>query len=68
VHEAIVDQFVPAFCNAVDALVMGLPFAEGVKITPLPGMSIFIIVMAIFFIYLFFFWIRYFLFVNFRAE
>lgn len=36
-HESIVDQFVPAFCNAVDALVMGLPFTEGVKITPLPG-------------------------------
>jgi glyceraldehyde-3-phosphate dehydrogenase (NADP+) len=36
VHESIVDKFVPLFSEAVDALVMGLPFTQGVKITPLP--------------------------------
>lgn len=37
VHESIADTFVAAYCNAVDALAMGLPFTDGVKITPLPG-------------------------------
>jgi glyceraldehyde-3-phosphate dehydrogenase (NADP+) len=36
VHESIVDQFLPKFCAAVDALKMGLPWEAGVKITPLP--------------------------------
>lgn len=36
VHESVADKFVPAFCKAVDALPMGLPWKTGVKITPLP--------------------------------
>jgi len=36
VHESISDQFVSKFTKAVDNLKMGLPWEQGVKITPLP--------------------------------
>ena len=36
VHKSIADQFVQKFSVAVDNLKMGLPWEEGVKITPLP--------------------------------
>lgn len=36
VHESIAEAFLKKFCEAVDNLKMGLPWEEGVKITPLP--------------------------------
>lgn len=36
VHESILEAFVEAFCAAVDGMKMGLPWQEGVKLTPLP--------------------------------
>jgi len=36
VHESIVDQFLPKFASAVDAMKMGLPWEKDTKITPLP--------------------------------
>lgn len=36
VHESIADKFLAKFCEAVDALRMGLPWEKDVKITPLP--------------------------------
>ncbi|NND16689.1 MAG: NADP-dependent glyceraldehyde-3-phosphate dehydrogenase [Eudoraea sp.] len=36
VHEEIKDAFLPAFCNAVDALKFGNPWDNGAKLTPLP--------------------------------
>jgi glyceraldehyde-3-phosphate dehydrogenase (NADP+) len=36
VHSSIVDEFLRRFCAKVEALKMGLPWEEGVQITPLP--------------------------------
>jgi len=36
VHQDVAEAFIPMFCEEVDKLKMGLPFVEGVKITPLP--------------------------------
>ena len=36
VHDSIADEFVEKFCAAVDALKLGLPWEDGVKLTPLP--------------------------------
>lgn len=36
VHQSLVDQFLPKFSAAVDSLKMGLPWEDGVAITPLP--------------------------------
>jgi glyceraldehyde-3-phosphate dehydrogenase (NADP+) len=36
VHESIAERFLPAFFEAVDDLPIGMPWQEGVKITPLP--------------------------------
>lgn len=36
VHESLVDEFVRRLSTAVDKLKMGLPWVQGVKITPLP--------------------------------
>ena len=36
VHESVMDRFLGKFCEAVDSLPMGLPWLNGVKITPLP--------------------------------
>lgn len=36
VHESIADNFVAKLCVAVDAMKLGLPWEDGVKITPLP--------------------------------
>lgn len=36
VHKDVADQFVPRFTAAVDALVPGLPWTPGARITPLP--------------------------------
>ena len=36
VHESISGKFLEKFCATVDALPMGLPWENGVKITPLP--------------------------------
>jgi glyceraldehyde-3-phosphate dehydrogenase (NADP+) len=36
VHESIVDAFLERFVRAVEALPCGMPWMEGVKITPLP--------------------------------
>ena len=39
VHDSILEEFVVQFCAAVDAMKMGLPWQEGVKLTPLPEPS-----------------------------
>jgi len=39
VHDSILDIFVEQFSAAVDAMKMGLPWQEGVKLTPLPEPS-----------------------------
>ena len=36
VHEKVVDEFVKLFCEAVDAMKLGLPWEDGVQLTPLP--------------------------------
>jgi len=36
VHETVADAFVSKFSKAVDSLKLGLPWEQGVKITPLP--------------------------------
>jgi glyceraldehyde-3-phosphate dehydrogenase (NADP+) len=36
VHSSLVDEFIRRFCAKVEALKMGLPWEEGVQITPLP--------------------------------
>jgi len=36
VHDKIVDEFVKLFVEAVDAMKLGLPWEDGVKLTPLP--------------------------------
>jgi glyceraldehyde-3-phosphate dehydrogenase (NADP+) len=36
VHESILEEFLARFCAAVDALPIGMPWQEGVKLTPLP--------------------------------
>ena len=36
VHDAIADEFVKQFAAAVDAMKLGLPWEDGVKLTPLP--------------------------------
>lgn len=36
VHRSIAEAFLAEFCKAVDALKIGMPWEEGVKITPLP--------------------------------
>jgi len=36
IHEKIVDEFVKLFVEAVDAMKLGLPWEDGVKLTPLP--------------------------------
>ncbi|MFH1677020.1 MAG: NADP-dependent glyceraldehyde-3-phosphate dehydrogenase [bacterium] len=36
VHKKIADEFLSRFCDAVSALKCGMPWDEGVKITPLP--------------------------------
>jgi glyceraldehyde-3-phosphate dehydrogenase (NADP+) len=36
VHESIADRFVPALAAAVDALQAGMPWDDGVQLTPLP--------------------------------
>ncbi len=36
VHEAIVEDFLQKFCRAVNTLKIGLPWEEGVQLTPLP--------------------------------
>jgi len=36
VHESIKDQFLKPFVDAIDGLKMGLPWEQGVSITPLP--------------------------------
>ena len=36
VHSSLVDEFLRRFCAKVEALKMGLPWEEGVQITPLP--------------------------------
>merc|ERR1719326_1002181 len=36
VHDSILEEFVKQFCAAVDAMKMGLPWQDGVKLTPLP--------------------------------
>jgi glyceraldehyde-3-phosphate dehydrogenase (NADP+) len=35
VHQSLADTFLPAFTQAVDSLVLGLPWQKGVNITPL---------------------------------
>jgi glyceraldehyde-3-phosphate dehydrogenase (NADP+) len=35
VHESIANKFVPKFVEAVDGLKFGMPWEEGVKVTPL---------------------------------
>ncbi len=37
VHESIVDEFLRRFVAALDQLVIGMPWTDGVNITPLPG-------------------------------
>jgi glyceraldehyde-3-phosphate dehydrogenase (NADP+) len=39
VHDSILEEFVAQFCAAVDAMKMGLPWQDGVKLTPLPEPS-----------------------------
>jgi len=39
VHESVYDRFLHKYCEAVDALPMGLPWTQGTKITPLPEES-----------------------------
>ena len=36
VHESVADTFLSEFCNAVNALPIGMPWQKGVRITPLP--------------------------------
>jgi glyceraldehyde-3-phosphate dehydrogenase (NADP+) len=36
VHESIADRFLEKFCDAVNALPLGMPWQQDVKITPLP--------------------------------
>lgn len=36
VHESVADRFLTKYCEAVDALPIGLPWTAGTKITPLP--------------------------------
>jgi glyceraldehyde-3-phosphate dehydrogenase (NADP+) len=36
VHESVVDEFLKEFCDAVNALPIGMPWHKGVKLTPLP--------------------------------
>ena len=36
VHKSIADTFLSEFCNAVNALPIGMPWQKGVRITPLP--------------------------------
>ena len=36
VHSSILEEFTKQFCAAVDAMKMGLPWQDGVKLTPLP--------------------------------
>jgi glyceraldehyde-3-phosphate dehydrogenase (NADP+) len=36
VHESIAEKFLVRFCDAVNALPFGMPWQEGVRITPLP--------------------------------
>ncbi|WP_431153301.1 NADP-dependent glyceraldehyde-3-phosphate dehydrogenase [Acidovorax facilis] len=37
VHKSLVDEFLRRFCEEVGALKMGMPWDDGVQITPLPG-------------------------------